>query len=137
MSSSYYTLAQIYGLVEYGEEGVTIFEGNGRRGREEVISYAAFFSSSRSVMTQKRLPTRQGMKMYFMMIEDPPQTSLPLIALENVYSFANFNSCFWRSRIVCVEGHFLPTSHPITYAVLLQTLAKLRLKNWTPLFIKK
>ena len=43
MSSSYCTLAQIYGLVECGEEGVTIFEGNGRRGREEVISYAAFF----------------------------------------------------------------------------------------------
>ena len=55
MSSSYCTLAQIYGLVECGEEGVTIFEGNGRRGREEVISYAAFFFLSlRSVMTQKK-----------------------------------------------------------------------------------
>ena len=43
MSSSYCTVAQIYGLVECDEEGVTIFEGNGRRGREEVISYAAFF----------------------------------------------------------------------------------------------
>jgi len=44
MCSSYYTLAQIYCLVECGEEGVTIFEGNGRsRGREEVIFYAAFF----------------------------------------------------------------------------------------------
>ena len=30
-------------MVECGEEGVTVFEGNGRRGREEVISYAAFF----------------------------------------------------------------------------------------------
>ena len=43
MSSSNYTLAQIDGLVACGEEGVTIFEGNGRRGREEVISNAAFF----------------------------------------------------------------------------------------------
>ena len=43
MSSSYYTLAQIYCLIECGEEGVTIFEGNGRRGRKEVIFYAAFF----------------------------------------------------------------------------------------------
>lgn len=114
MSSSYYTLVQIDGLVDCGKEGVTVFEGNGRRGREEVVSYAAFLSS-RCVMTQKWLPTRQGMKMYFMMIEDPPQTSLPLVALGNVYSFTNFESCFWRSRIVCVEDYLLATSHPVPY----------------------
>ena len=70
---------EFHSLVEFSPAGEIIFEGDMRRGREEVFTYAACFCVSSCCVKIDTKIRRLGRKRFLMhmMIECLPETSFP------------------------------------------------------------